>query len=198
MGLPVERLIVATNENDILARTLATGRYEPRGVTPTTSPSMDIQVSSNFERLIYEVSGRDAGRVRDLMKDFTAKGAFELNADELGAIAKIFSAHRVDEAATARTIADVYRACGYLADPHTAVGLAAAIAELEQSPAPMIALATAHPAKFPDAVSRAVSYPAPVPERLQAILDGREDYLIIEPDIEAVRSVIHDRGRFAA
>ena len=197
MGLPVEKLIIATNTNDILARTLATGRYEPRGVVHTSSPSMDIQVSSNFERLIFEVSGRDSERVNALMNEFRENGSFALTEAELAAIREIFSAHRADEAETAKTMRQVYQTTGYLADPHTAVGLAAAKRELHESGSPMIVLATAHPAKFPDAVADATGHKAEPPERLQSILAGAEDHLTVEPAAEMVRAVIRDRGRFA-
>ncbi|NJM33660.1 MAG: threonine synthase [Rhodomicrobium sp.] len=129
MGLPVERLVIATNTNDILARTLATGRYEPRAVVPTSSPSMDIQVSSNFERLIFEAGGRDAARVRALMASFMETGGFSLGDMELEAIRAVFSAHRADQAETDEAMRRLETKTGYLADPHTAVGIAAAAKE---------------------------------------------------------------------
>lgn len=197
MGLPVERLVIATNTNDILARTLATGRYEPRGVVPTSSPSMDIQVSSNFERLIFEVSGRDSGRIDSLMAEFAESGAFQLSEAELTAMRAIFSAYRCDETETLETMKRFYERTGYIADPHTAVGLAAAEKENDASSAPMIALATAHPAKFPEAVERAIGRIPLVPERLQKVLTGREDYMTLDASTDAVRAVIRDRARFA-
>jgi threonine synthase len=196
MGLPVERLVIATNTNDILARTLATGCYEPRGVVPTSSPSMDIQVSSNFERLIFELCSRDAERVAGLMAEFRDEGAFVLNGDELAGMRALFTAHRCDEIETARIMRRTYEATGYLPDPHSAVGLAAAEREAEASATPMIALATAHPAKFPDAVERAVGRRPEAPAKLQAILAGRETMLTADPSPEAVRKLIADRGRF--
>lgn len=194
-GLPLKRLTIATNSNDILARVLKTGRYEPRPVVPTVSPSMDIQISSNFERLIFEASGRDAGRVRGLMSDFAGNGTFTLSERERASIADVFSAHRVDEEETAATIARVYRESGYLADPHTAVGLAAAAREDEDTSAPMIALSTAHPAKFPDAMERAVSRSAEVPERLQKVLSGEERFSTLDANTDAVRRYINERAR---
>lgn len=194
-GLPVKRLTIATNSNDILARTLETGRYEPRPVVATTSPSMDIQISSNFERLIFEASGRDAARVRAVMAEFAENGAFTLSEAERAAIAGVFSAHRVDEAETAATIARVYRETGYLADPHTAVGLAAAEREAEDTSSPMIALSTAHPAKFPDAMERAAARSADVPERLQKVLSGAEQYSTLDANADTVRHFIHERTR---
>ncbi len=194
-GLPVTRLTVATNTNDILARTIATGRYEPRGVVATASPSMDIQVSSNFERLIFEACGRDAGRVRGLMADFAEKGAFTLSDAELAAVRAHFSAHRVDEAETEAAIARTWREAGYLADPHTAVGLAAAAREENAPASPMIVLATAHPAKFPAAMEKAVARLATVPERLQKVLSGDERYATLDGNADAVRRFITERAR---
>jgi threonine synthase len=197
MGLPVERLVIATNTNDILARTLADGRYEPRGVVPTSSPSMDIQVSSNFERLLFEVCGRNAERVNALMSAFAQDGAFDLGGGELAAIRAIFSAHRCDEVETAQTTRRLYRQTGYLADPHTAVGIAAAEKEAAASPAPMIVLATAHPAKFPGAVERAVGRAPELPERLRNVLAEKEHFMTVDAERDAVRSLIQRHGRFA-
>jgi threonine synthase len=197
MGLPVERLVIATNTNDILARTLETGRYEPRSVVPTSSPSMDIQVSSNFERLIFEASGRDAERVESLMGEFSDNGSFALSESELSAIRALFSACRVDEQQVAETMRRVYDRTGYLADPHTAVGIAAAEHELKDASSPMVVLATAHPAKFPDAVKKAAGRTADVPERLDAILSGEEHHITVEADAGAIRDLIRERGRFS-
>jgi threonine synthase len=197
MGLPVERLVIATNTNDILARTLATGRYEPRSVVATTSPSMDIQVSSNFERLLFEAGGRDAQRVESLMGEFGDNGSFTLSESELAAIRALFSAHRADEAEVGETIRRIHARTGYLADPHTAVGIAAAERELDDAASPMVVLATAHPAKFPDAVGKATGRTADVPERLQAILDGDEDHLTADADAGVIRGLIRERGRFS-
>jgi threonine synthase len=197
MGLPIERLVIATNTNDILARTLQTGRYEPRGVVPTSSPSMDIQVSSNFERLLFEVSGRDSERVNQLMSDYAEEGNFALNETELGEIRHLFSAHRCDEAETDRVIGQIHEQTGYLADPHSAVGLGAALAEVNESRTPMIVLGTAHPAKFPDAVERASGCIPPVPARLKTVLDHDEAFDTLEASTQAVQGMIRDRARIA-
>ena len=169
MGLPVDRLVIATNMNDILARTLASGRYALAGVTPTASPSMDIQISSNFERLLYELAGRDAARVRAHMGALAQGGAFELGAGELGRLRRDFAAARVDEEETLSEIRRVHGETGYVLDPHTAVGVGAArkaaLDRIGHDPAvPTVVLGTAHPAKFPDAVARAIGAPPPVPE----------------------------------
>ncbi|HKJ61919.1 MAG TPA: threonine synthase [Hyphomicrobiales bacterium] len=197
MGLPVERLVIATNTNDILARTLETGRYEPRSVVPTSSPSMDIQVSSNFERLIFEVSGRDADRVERLMGEFSDSGSFALSEPELSAIRSMFSAYRADENEVSETMRRIYSRTGYLADPHTAVGIAAAEREAGNATSPMIVLSTAHPAKFPDAVKAAAGRTADVPERLRAILAGHESSITADADAGAIRDLIRERGRFS-
>jgi threonine synthase len=166
MGLPVERFVIATNVNDILVRTLATGAYEPREVKPTTSPAMDIQVSSNFERLLFEAQGRDAGAVRSLMQSLAQSGRFVLSASALDAIRSRFIAGSADEADTAAAIRATRREAGYLVDPHTAVGLAVAEKESRRREVPMVVLGTAHPAKFPDAVAAACGVRPALPDFL--------------------------------
>jgi threonine synthase len=198
MGLPIERLIIATNSNDILARTLATGRYEPRPVIATASPSMDIQLSSNFERLLFEAAGRDAGRIRTMMETFAASGSFALSEAELASIRGVFAATRIDEAQTAETIAAVDRSSHYLADPHTAVGIAAARRLKGQSSEPVIVLSTAHPAKFPQAIEAATGRQPDIPARLQSALSGREDFSVIDAAPGAVRDIVAARAKLAS
>ncbi|KAB2849792.1 MAG: threonine synthase [Hyphomicrobiaceae bacterium] len=156
MGLPIRRLIIATNVNDILVRTLETGRYEPRDVVATSSPSMDIQLASNFERLLFELAGRKAGRVRELMEDLARKGSFTLNEAELKAFRARFSAVKVDETEMARVMAETRAQSRYVADPHTAVGIAAARRVPREKGVPVVTLATAHPSKFAEAVRAAI------------------------------------------
>jgi len=198
MGLPVERLIVATNANDILARALATGRYEPRGVTPTQSPSMDIQVSSNFERLLFDATGRDAATTRAAFASLEQSGGFDIPAGALEAIRADFDAHAVGEAETTSEIARTWRESGYVLDPHTATGVSAARARLAEDPStPVVALATAHPAKFPDAIEHAIGRrPAP-PDRLKPILAASERFARIESDVARVKSFIEENARAA-
>ncbi|GIL02044.1 MAG: threonine synthase [Alphaproteobacteria bacterium] len=193
MGLPVRRLVIATNANDILARTLKTGRYEVTGVTATTSPSMDIQVSSNFERLVFEACGRDGATVARLMAGLAQSGAFTLPDTALAAIRRDFAAGSADEADTAATIARVLDESGYLADPHTAVGLdvARAFAGAE----PMVTLATAHPAKFPDAVEAASGTRPRLPAWLGDLMERRERYETVANDAGAVKRHIEARAR---
>jgi threonine synthase len=198
MGLPVEPFVVATNANDILARTLRTGRYEVRGVVPSTSPSMDIQVSSNFERLLFEATGRDAAAVRGMMGSLRQSGAFEIPAPALAAIRADFAAASAndDDAAAAIRAAFANGAFGgYLADPHTATGLHAARA-LPSGDAPTVTLATAHPAKFPEAVEAAAGVRPALPGWLD--LDpARERVTRLPADQAEVEAFILQHARAA-
>ena len=197
MGLPVAELIVATNSNDILVRALTTGRYEPRTTLPTQSPSMDIQVSSNFERLLFEIAHRKPEQVRGWMTDLTTKGSFAFDADMVTRRNSLvpIEAFAVTEADTTTTISDVYRATGYLADPHTAVGLAATQRAQHRQGQPMITLATAHPAKFPDAVAKAIGRKPDVPERLARQLSAKERYTVLPNEVAKVAAFIDGRAR---
>lgn len=198
MGLPVSRLVVATNENDILARTLDEGVYEVRGVHATQSPSMDIQVSSNFERLLFDASGRDASVVRGLMSSLAQSGRFELPPAMLTKITDEFDAYRTGETGTAKEMARVYKDCGVLIDPHTAVAVHAARKALSHDPAtPMIALSTAHPAKFSAAVEKATGRRAPLPPHLEGIMDRPERFTIVPNDQAAVEAFVRERARAA-
>jgi threonine synthase len=193
MGLPVQRLVIATNLNDSLARAFATGNFAPRGVIATSSPSMDIQLASNFERLLFELAGRDAGRVRALMAELGAKGSLQLNRAELDQLKTLFAAHTIGEHETEITIRGLFEETGMLADPHTAVGLAAA--RMESNVQPMIVLATAHPAKFPDVVLRATGRTPEQPERLHLKLGQHERYTPLPNDYRAVADFIAGHAR---
>ena len=186
MGLPIERLVVATNVNDILARTLDTGRYEVHSVVPTTSPSMDIQVSSNFERLLFEASGRDSGAVSRWMDGLRQSGAFTLDDKTLEMIRSRFAASRVDETECAATIERFHAQAGYLADPHTAIGFAAAERWPGKAATPMVTLSTAHPAKFPDAVEAASGIRPPLPDWLSDLHDREERFSRLPAEQAAV------------
>jgi threonine synthase len=193
MGLPVARLVIASNVNDILTRTLATGEYRLGPVSATSSPSMDIQVSSNFERLLYEVHDRDGARVAALMAGLTRSGRFALSADARRRIAADFVAGRTDETETAAEMRDTYRTTGWLPDPHTAVGLAVARRSLAAEP--MIALATAHPSKFGAAVKNALGFEPVLPARLSGILDKPERLTTLDNDVKAIEKFIASRAR---
>jgi threonine synthase len=196
MGLPVERLIVATNENDILARALGSGEYRPAGVKPTQSPSMDIQVSSNFERLLFERLGRDAERLRGAMAALRQSGGFTIPAEALDAIRAEFDATRCSEDECAAEMARAWRESGALIDPHTAVGVHAAREALKRDPGtPVVALATAHPAKFPDAVEAATGQRPALPRRLADLMERRERVTRLPNDARAVADFVAAHAR---
>ncbi|KRE18021.1 threonine synthase [Bosea sp. Root381] len=196
MGLPVERLLIGTNSNDILTRTLASGAYEMQGVHATTSPSMDIQISSNFERLLFEAHGRDGATVRRLMQSLQQSGRFEIAAGPLAAIRSEFDAAAVDEAATAAEIGRVWNEAGYLLDPHTAVGVVAARGGLARDPAtPMIVLGTAHPAKFPEAVKAASGVTPALPAHLGDLMEREERFTRLPNDQGALEAFVRSKAR---
>ncbi len=195
MGLPVDRLVVATNENDILTRCLASGHYAVQGVRPTQSPSMDIQVSSNFERLLFEAYGRDAGAIRALMAGLAQSGAFEVRGEVLERIRTEFDAVRVDEPGTAAEMTRVFRDSGVVLDPHTAIGVAAGRETLKRNPStPVVVLGTAHPAKFPDAVEHATGCRPALPAHLADLLERNERFTILPNDVAAVERFLRDRA----
>lgn len=194
MGLPIDKLIVATNENDILARTLETGRYEMRDVKATTSPSMDIQISSNFERLLFEAFDRDASKVRGAMANLKQSGSFEIEDDALKSIRKVFRAGRASEKDVAKTIARTLETTGYLLDPHTAIGVFVANKH-ETSSVPMVTLATAHPAKFPAAVKSASGIDPALPTWLADLMVREERFDILDAELKAVETFIDARAR---
>ena len=196
MGLPVDRLTVATNVNDILVRTLATGSYELRNVVATVSPSMDIQVSSNFERLLFEAAGRDAATVRRYMNGLKQSGAFTIEAGEMARIRAEFDAGRASVDEVAATIRQTLAASSYLLDPHTAAAAHVAAAHISGA-VPMVVLGTAHAAKFPDAVEAACGVRPPLPEWL-AGLDQRPEHMLTLPvDQGAVERHILSLSRVA-
>ena len=196
MGLPVGRLGIATNANDILARTLKTGRYEVQGVMPTTSPSMDIQVSSNFERLLFEAYGRDPAATRRLMDGLAQSGSFAIGPEPLASIRREFDAASVPEEEVVDEIGRTWREAGYLLDPHTAIGVRAARGQVGYDPAtPVVALATAHPAKFPDAVERATGFRPPLPPHLADLMDRPERLTRLPNEIAAIERFIRAEAR---
>jgi threonine synthase len=197
MGLPIDRLVIATNVNDILTRTLATGAYELRDVVPTTSPSMDIQVSSNFERLLFDAYNRDAGAIRAVMASLAQSRRFMLSARSLAAIRTLFSADRADEDEVAATMRTVKRETGNFIDPHTAVGIAVAEKETREPAVPMVVLSTAHAAKFPDAVEAACGARPPLPEWLGDIDKRPERVTELPADQSAVERFVMATSRAA-
>ena len=197
LGLPITHLVIGTNENDILARYLATGAMTIAPVVPSLSPSMDIQVASNFERLMFELKGRNGAAVTAALRAFRQTGALPADEQAWHGARALLSGHRVNDATTLETIADTYRRTGLLIDPHTAVAVAAARAELagNEAAAPIVALATAHPAKFPDAVERATGIRPPVPSALAEIMEQRERITILPNDVGAVARYVRAHAR---
>ncbi len=194
MGLPVDQLVIGSNRNDILTRTFATGRMAAEGVVPTLSPSMDIQVSSNLERLLFEVLGRDGGATADLLTRFRTEGAVELPAEQFRLVSERFSAARCDDEETLAVMKDVHADHGILVDPHTAVGIHAARTAPRRDPGvPMVVLATAHPAKFPDAVVAATGVHPELPPRLADLGERPERCTVLPADVAAVRSFVDAR-----
>jgi threonine synthase len=193
MGLPIIRLNVATNHNDILTRFFNSGEMTINSVRPSASPSMDIQISSNFERLLFEIYGRDGGRVATVMKSFRNDGTFALSEADMKDLRQIFTAHRIDDTVTLTTIRDTWQRSGYLLDPHTAVGIAAA--QHNKVEAVQIALACAHPAKFPDVVLKATGITPAIPARLQSVLTDTEHFETQDNSLSKIRQRI--RGQHA-
>lgn len=194
MGLPVERLIVATNVNDILHRALSNGDYSAGKVTPTAAPSMDIQVSSNFERLLFDCGGRDGLALAVQMRGFEASETMRLtNAQREGAAALLSSA-RADANEMSRAMAWAYQECGEVIDPHTAIGLHAARAADLPREIPIVTLATAHPAKFPDAVERATGQRPPLPSRVGDLFDREERCAELPGDYAAVAAYVAEHA----
>jgi threonine synthase len=197
MGLPIEKLVVGSNANDILARFFASGTMSMVPVTPTSSPSMDIQISSNFERLLFDLLGRDGTKVVESMDRFRAEGRFAVTDAQLAEALAIFAGHRVDEAGTMVTIEKVWRECGYLLDPHTAVGVASAAAVPVAQDVAMVVLATAHPAKFPDAVEKATGHRPELPPRLSDLYVREERLTELPNDLVAVQRFVTSHARAA-
>ena len=195
MGVPIRELIVGTNRNDILARFFNAGRMTIGAVEASLSPSMDIQVSSNFERLYFELCGRDGAATAAAFRAFRDSGTLPASPEAWQAARTLFAAHRVDDDATSATIAETYSRTGELLDPHSAVAVAAAVAARHDPALPMVALASAHPAKFPDAVERAVGIrPAP-PPCLQQAMTRPERIEILPNQLAAVEQFVADRAR---
>ncbi|MDM7850393.1 threonine synthase [Pseudochrobactrum kiredjianiae] len=196
MGLPIDRLIIATNDNDILSRTIATGSYAMRGVEQTSSPSMDIQISSNFERLLFESYDRDAAAVRGLMRSLGQSGEFTIADAPLKTIREQFTAGRSTVAETAATIDSVLKQDGYLLDPHSAIGVKVA-REYADTASPMVVLATAHPAKFPDAVKDACGVSPALPAWLSDLMERKEHFSRLQNDLKIVEDHIRSHSRAA-
>jgi len=193
MGLPVRQLIVGSNRNDILARFFKSGVMEIGAVHPTLSPSMDIQVSSNVERLLFDLYGRDGARLAADMATFRKSGRLALPLSAFAQADAPFSSFALDDAGTLATMADFYRETGQIIDTHSAIGLAAARACRDGHDVPVVALATAHPAKFPDAVKRAIGISPALPPHLADLFARPERFDVLPNDAAVLKTFILDK-----
>jgi threonine synthase len=194
MGLPIAQLVIATNQNDILHRCLSTGRYEMDGVKPSISPSMDIQISSNFERALFWAYGRDGAAVAQLMDELKTKGGFTVSQGALQALREVYASGRVSEAETSASIAEELARSGELLCPHSAVGVRLGH-DHAAPPVPMVTLATAHPAKFPDAVEAATGIRPALPPRMADLFDRPERVTRVPNDLAALQAFIRQERR---
>jgi threonine synthase len=195
IGLPVARLIIGCNRNDILARFLASNDMSIAGVEPSLSPSMDIQVSSNFERLLFELLGRDGSATAAAMRAFRATGRMAVPDTAWHRCRTLFHGFRLDDPGTEAEIARVHETSGYLADPHTAIGIAAAVANPPAHGVPTVAVATAHPAKFPEAIERVTGVRPALPPRLADLFDRQERFTVLPNDLAAVEAQVRALAR---
>ncbi|PTW99554.1 threonine synthase [Pararhodobacter aggregans] len=191
MGLPIGKLVIATNQNDILHRCLTTGVYQTESVLPSLSPSMDIQVSSNFERVLFDAYGRDGAAVAQLMNELKGDGAFTVSQGPLEMLRDTFASGRVSEEETSATIARTLKASAELLCPHSAVGVA--VAEQNLGANPMVTLATAHPAKFPAAVEGATGIHPALPPRMADLFDRPERVTRMTGELQAIEALILER-----
>lgn len=197
MGLPIDQLVVASNRNDILWRTIANGDMSLGGVEPSLSPSMDIQVSSNFERLLFELWGRDGKATAALMQGFRGAGRAPIPAAKLKTLRAAFAAGRASDEDTLNTIRGVFERTGEIVDPHTAVALHTAMTVARKREVPMVSLACAHPAKFPDAVERAIGVRPQLPPRLADLYTREERVTVLPNDLHRVQEFVLSRARAA-
>ena len=195
MGLPVAQFVIGSNRNDILTRFMETGVMEQQGVEPSLSPSMDIQVSSNFERLLFDAYDREGTALMQAMIEFRKTGRLTVPQGGMKAIEALFDGHRVDDEETLAAIRREHEASGELLDPHSVIGVAAGRAKVRYPATPMVSLATAHPAKFPDAVERATGIRPQLPARLADLFEREERYDVLANDLDGVMA--HIRARVA-
>ena len=191
MGLPINKLIVATNQNDILHRAISKGSYEVERVVETISPSMDIQIASNFERLMYDLNDGDDLQIINAMKDIKEKGKYTLNKKKLDKINVDFLSSRMNEDEVLKTIKVVYEKFNIVLDPHSAIGYGAF--DKINIDGNNVVLATAHPSKFPDAIKKSINLEVDLPEELRFVINEKENYQIIENNVEKVKQFIKDK-----
>jgi len=196
MGLPVERLVIATNQNDILDRCLKAGDYSKHGVTPSISPSMDIEVSSNFERALFWAYGKDGAAIAALMDELKTKGTFTVSANAMAQLRDTYDSGSVGEARTLEVIGETLKETGELVCPHSAVGVGVAAGAIDRDPGtPMVTLATAHPAKFPDAVEEATGIRPALPPRMADLFERPERVTRVANDLAALEALIRKERR---
>ena len=193
MGLPIQQFIIGSNQNDILTRFFETGEMSQQGVEASLSPSMDIQISSNFERYLFEASGRDADKIDNLMETFKQNGHFTADAELFDKVKQNFSAYRVDDAQTKAEILRLYQTTGEIIDPHSVIGIAAAIAKVEDTSIPTVCMGTADPAKFADAVEPVIGASVPIPSRLAKVMDAKERYEVMGNNLAEVQAYIKSK-----
>ena len=195
MGLPIQKLCIATNRNDILARFIYSGSYQVGNVIPTYSPSMDIQVASNFERLLFDFYEKDTEKINLLMNNLKLFGSFDIDRGILDKIRKIFVSKSVSEEDTLGSMSDEWKRNKILIDPHTAVGVSAGRSKLSQESSLLIFLATADPSKFPDAVFKATGEKPKLPSRVSELISGKESFDIFSPDVEKIKDYISKKNK---
>jgi threonine synthase len=196
MGVPVEKLLIASNRNDILHRFMTTGKMQAEAVAPSLSPSMDIQISSNFERLLFDLYGRKGDMVARTMAHFRTTGPYRLEEPVMEQLRGVFGSGRVDDEGTLDVMKNIYRKYDYPVDPHTAVGLGVAQDYLARHPdAAVVSLATAHPAKFPAAVTRAIGHEPELPAPLADLLTREEKFTVLPADVARVRDFVRQGVR---
>lgn len=196
MGLPIKTLAISTNKNDILTRFFETGEMKMEGVNPTISPSMDIQISSNFERYLFDLFGRDAAKLSNVMEDFKKNGTFKLDEPLMKFARGNFSAYRADDQQTLATIKKVYEDTGYVLDPHTAVGMSGALELAAQdTEGAIVSLACAHPAKFPDAVEKATGQRPELPDHLSDLFEHEERLSQLPNDLKTVQDFVRNHAQ---
>ena len=191
MGLPINKFVVATNQNDILHRAISKGTYDVEKVSETISPSMDIQIASNFERLIYDLNNCNDTKTISAMKDIKEKGKYLIDKENLDKINIDFLSSQISENETLKTIKTVYEKFNIVLDPHTAIGYGAF--DKVNLKGNNVVLATAHPCKFPDAIKRSININAKLPNELSFIMEEKEDYDIIENNLEKIKQHIKER-----
>tara|TARA_B100001250_G_scaffold410472_1_gene436977 strand:- start:1396 stop:2010 length:615 start_codon:yes stop_codon:yes gene_type:complete len=199
IGLPISKLICGSNQNDILTRFFNNGSMERKNVLPSYSPSMDIQVSSNFERLLYEINDRDTNKVKQQMKDFKNNGNFEITKNQLVKVNELFTAHMVSDEETLEIIKKVYEDFNYIIDPHSAIGYGAAQKALNNKiiseNTPIVSLACAHPAKFPEIINKSINIMPKNPLNLETIMNSKEYFEIMKPSINDIQNFIKSNMR---